>query len=108
MEIGFFIKARPNFWPQIENRLWVVLALNKKPGALNKKQPFFVLIDHYAQTSVIVQLAQNGKNVGLRQNSRKNAIHSNCVESNGRLQDKTGLIGPVNQAINPVPQSGLG
>ena len=28
MEIGFFIKARPNFWPQIENRLWVVLALN--------------------------------------------------------------------------------
>ena len=29
MEIGFFIKARPNFWPQIENRLWVVLALNK-------------------------------------------------------------------------------
>ena len=30
MEIVFFIKARPNFWPQIENRLWVVLALNKK------------------------------------------------------------------------------
>ena len=29
MEILFFIKARPNFWPQIENRLWVVLALNK-------------------------------------------------------------------------------
>ena len=30
----FFIKGRPNFWPQIENRLWVVLALNKKtrPG----------------------------------------------------------------------------
>ena len=31
-----FIKARPNFWPQIENRLWVVLALNKKPVALDK------------------------------------------------------------------------
>ena len=29
MEIMFLIKARPNFWPQIENRLWVVLALNK-------------------------------------------------------------------------------
>ena len=29
LEIGFFIQARPNFWPQIENRLWVVLALNK-------------------------------------------------------------------------------
>ena len=28
----FFIKGRPNFWPQIENRLWVVLALNKKPA----------------------------------------------------------------------------
>ena len=36
MEICFFIKGRPNFWPQIENRLWVVLALigggNKTPG----------------------------------------------------------------------------
>ena len=29
MEIGFFVNARPNFWPKIENRLWVVLALNK-------------------------------------------------------------------------------
>ena len=28
----FFIKGRPNFWPQVENRLWVVLALNKKPA----------------------------------------------------------------------------
>ena len=28
----FLIEARPNFWPQIENRLWVVLALNKKPS----------------------------------------------------------------------------
>ena len=27
----FFIKVRPNFWPQIDNRLWVVLALNEKP-----------------------------------------------------------------------------
>ena len=26
----FFIKVRPNFWPQIDHRLWVVLALNKK------------------------------------------------------------------------------
>ena len=26
----FFIKVRPNFWPQIDNRLWAVLALNKK------------------------------------------------------------------------------
>ena len=26
----FFIKVRPNFWPQIDNRLWVVLALNKR------------------------------------------------------------------------------
>ena len=26
----FFIKVRPNFWPRIDNRLWVVLALNKK------------------------------------------------------------------------------
>ena len=24
----FFIKGRPNFWPRIKNRLWVVLALN--------------------------------------------------------------------------------
>ena len=33
LEIGFFIKVRPDFWPRIENRLWVVLALNKKyPG----------------------------------------------------------------------------
>ena len=31
MEIRFFIQGRPNFWPRIENRLWVVLALNKKP-----------------------------------------------------------------------------
>ena len=30
LEIGFFIKVRPDFWPRIENRLWVVLALNKK------------------------------------------------------------------------------
>ena len=30
MEIVFFIQARPNFWPQIESRLWVVLALDKK------------------------------------------------------------------------------
>ena len=30
LEIGFSIEARPNFWPQIENRLWVALALNKK------------------------------------------------------------------------------
>ena len=29
-EIGFLIRVWPNFWPQIENRLWVVLALNKK------------------------------------------------------------------------------
>ena len=29
MEIVFFIKAQANFWPQIENRLWVVLAINK-------------------------------------------------------------------------------
>ena len=28
----FFIKVRPNFWPQIDHRLWVVLALNKKPS----------------------------------------------------------------------------
>ena len=42
LEIWFFIKARPNFWPQIENRLWVVLALNKIPPSLNKKHPFFV------------------------------------------------------------------
>ena len=41
LEIGFFIKARPNFWPQIENRLWVVLALNKIPPSLNKKTPLF-------------------------------------------------------------------
>ena len=47
MEIGFFIKARPNFWPQIENRLWVVLALNKIPPSLNKKHPFFNRTDHY-------------------------------------------------------------
>ena len=26
----FFIKVWPNFWPQIDNRLWVVPALNKK------------------------------------------------------------------------------
>ena len=25
----FFTKVRPNFWPQIDNGLWVVLALNK-------------------------------------------------------------------------------
>ena len=25
----FFMRGRPNFWPRIENRLWVVLALNK-------------------------------------------------------------------------------
>ena len=30
MEIRFFIKVRPNFWPRIDNRLWVVPALNKK------------------------------------------------------------------------------
>ena len=30
----FFIKARPNFGPQIDNRLWVLLALNEK-------HPFF-------------------------------------------------------------------
>ena len=30
LEIWFFIKVRPDFWPRIENRLWVVLALNKK------------------------------------------------------------------------------
>ena len=46
MEIRFFIKARPNFWPQIENRLWVVLALNKIPPSLNKKHPFFNRPDH--------------------------------------------------------------
>ena len=28
----FLIKGRPNFWPRIENRLWVVLALIKKQG----------------------------------------------------------------------------
>ena len=46
MEIRFFIKARPNFWPQIENRLWVVLALNKIPPSLNKKHPFLNQADH--------------------------------------------------------------
>ena len=41
MEIVFFIKGRPNFWPRIENRLWVVLALNQKPrGALIKNSVF--------------------------------------------------------------------
>ena len=41
MEIVFFIKVRSNFWPRIENRLLVVLALNKKPGgALIKNRCF--------------------------------------------------------------------
>ena len=31
MEIGFLMQARPDFWPQIENRLWMVLAINKPP-----------------------------------------------------------------------------
>ena len=26
------MKGRPNFWPQIENRLWVVLPLEEKPS----------------------------------------------------------------------------
>ena len=43
----FFIKARPNFWLQIENRLWVVLALDKKYRGLNKKHQLFVCRDHY-------------------------------------------------------------
>ena len=36
----FFMKGRPNFLPRIENRLWVVLALNKKTGALIKNASF--------------------------------------------------------------------
>ena len=28
----FFIKVRPNFCPQIDHGLWVVLALDKKPS----------------------------------------------------------------------------
>ena len=39
MEIRFFIQARPNFWPQIENRICVVVALNKE-------LTFFVITDH--------------------------------------------------------------
>ena len=38
---SFFIKGQPNFWPKIENRFWVVLALNRKhPGPLIKKHVF--------------------------------------------------------------------
>ena len=39
----FFIKGWPNFWPRIENRLWVVLALNKIPPSLNKKTSRFLI-----------------------------------------------------------------
>ena len=57
MELVLFsIQARPNFWPQIENRLWVVLALNKKT-------PFFVFRDHESHTICELRFFKGGHGV---------------------------------------------